>query len=148
MAYNYYEVLADSTIIQQISAKSIEVNTYFSTRSNEIRTTLHQVGLNVGLLRKIRVLRSEHTVLLEAGLYQKIYSSTRSNQPDHQVSVQPTLFSVKAGVEKTVMIGGWQFAVTPYVQRYVGSLYTGESVFRMHPVQFGLDLGILLPLGN
>jgi hypothetical protein len=146
IGYNYYDVVADSMAVQQITANSIEVNTYFMKRGNEISTTVQQVGLSVGVLRKVRVLRRSHTVLLEANLYQKIYATSQSARSGHNVEVRPMHFAIKAGVEKTVDIGAWRFTLTPYIQRYLGSLYTAESVFLFSPLQVGLDVGMLLPL--
>jgi hypothetical protein len=146
IGYNYYDVVADSVEVKQVTANSIEVSTYFRTRTNDIRTTVQQVGLSVGVLRQVQVLQRSHAVLLEASLYQKIYTSTRSNPAGHTAQVRPTHLAIRAGVERTIDIGNWRFTLTPYVQRYMGSLYTSESVFQFNPLQVGLDVGMLLPL--
>lgn len=145
-SYRYYDVVADSVVVKQITSSSIEVSTFFGQRSNEVRTTLHQVGLSVGVLQRVRILRHAHTVLLDFNLHQKIYSSTCSGQAGHGVEVYPTRFSVRAGVEKTVDIDGrWRLTLAPYVQRYLGSLYTPGSLFQFDPLQVGLDVGVLIP---
>jgi hypothetical protein len=146
IGYNYYDVVADSVEVKQVTANSIEVSTYFRTRTNDIRTTVQQVGLSVGVLRQVQLLQRSHAVLLEASLYQKIYASTRSNPAGHTAQVRPMHLAIKAGVERTIDIGNWRFTVTPYVQRYLGSFYTAESVFQFSPLQVGLDVGMLLPL--
>jgi len=146
IGYNYYDVVADSVAVQQITANSIEVNTYFTKRSNEIHSTVQQVGLSVGVLQKIRVLQRSHTILLEASLYQKIYTATQTGEVGHNASVRSLHFAIKTGVEKTVDIGAWRFTLTPYIQRYLGSLYTADSLFQFSPIQAGLDVGLLLPL--
>lgn len=146
IGYNYYDVVADSVAVQQITNNSIEVSTYFTKRSNEIRSTVQQVGLSVGVLQKVKVLQRQHTILLEANLYQRIFDKVSSDKAAHRVSTRPVHFALKAGVEKTMDIGAWRFTITPYVQRYFGSLYTPDSIFQFTPLQLGLDLGLLLPL--
>jgi len=146
--YKYYDVVADSVEVQQVTSNTLEVKTFFAKHTNEIHTTLQQMGLSVGVLQKVKVLRREHRVLLEANLYQKIYTASHSGEPGHNISVQAMSFAVKAGVEKAVDIGAWHFTLTPYVQHYLSSVYTSESVFQFKPLQVGLDLGVLLPLSK
>lgn len=144
--YNYYNIIADSVEVKNIAGKSIEVNGYSKVRSNDVTNTLHYFGVHVGLIQQVTFLRRERSILLALHVNRQVAATHHTQNADHRFTVNDMRVALRAGLENRVALSPYHvLTLTPFLEQSFGSVYTGESVYTLRPIQLGLDVGLVLP---
>jgi hypothetical protein len=145
--YGYFNIIADSTEIKQVTATSIEVNVFLKDRRNVVTNSVDYLGLSIGLMRKVTILHEEYRALFEVQVNRKMFSKYTTLDLHQRFTATGTQAFIKGGVEKTYSLNEKiKLTITPFFKHSLGSIYSSESVYSLRAVQIGLDIGFLLPL--
>jgi hypothetical protein len=143
--FDYYNIIADSLVIGNVSETEIQVQTYSPIRNNNIESRISYGGITVGVMRKINLFRVEQSIFFEGRYNRVITHSHHTLDRDHQFSPNPNQLFVKTGLERCFKIHPkYLLSVAPFAQYSLGSIYERESLYSLRAIQFGVDVGVIV----